>query len=157
MTDRKKAEAELRIARQVAEQACAAADRASSAKSRFLATASHDLRQPLQTLALLNGTLRRLVRDAESIEAVTYQEQAIGAMSRLLNALLDVSKLESGTIKAEPTDFAVANLFEELNREFSRLATDKGLGLQIEANGADCPLRSRSGGAGAAKSCLQRH
>ncbi len=134
VTDRKRAEGELLVAREMAEQAREVADRANSAKSRFLATASHDLRQPLQTLALLNGTLRRLVTDPESIEAVTYQEQAIGAMSRLLNALLDISKLESGMIKAEPADFAVTNLFDELAREYACVAADKGLQLRIEAN-----------------------
>jgi two-component system, sensor histidine kinase len=134
VTDRKRVEAELMVSRQVAEQAREAADRANLAKSRFLATASHDLRQPLQTLALLNGTMRRLISDAELLEANSQQEQAIGAMSRLLNALLDISKLESGTIKPEPTDFKVAGLFEELNREFSRAAADKGLQLQIESS-----------------------
>src|ERR1700733_7086793 len=101
VTDRKLVEAALLEARQVAEQARETADRANSAKSRFLATASHDLRQPLQTLALLNGTMRRLISDPELLEANSQQEQAIGAMSRLLNALLDISKLESGTIKPE--------------------------------------------------------
>jgi two-component system, sensor histidine kinase len=134
VTDRKQVEAELVVARQVAEQAREAADRANSAKSRFLATASHDLRQPLQTLALLNGTLRRMLSDAEAIQAVAQQEQAIGAMSRLLNALLDISKLESGTIKPESTEFTVARLFEELHQEFSRVAADKGLQLQIETS-----------------------
>jgi PAS domain S-box-containing protein len=135
VTDRKRVEAELVVARQLAEQAREAADRANLAKSRFLATASHDLRQPLQTLALLNGTLGRIVRDPEALQAISNQEQAIGAMSRLLNALLDISKLESGTIKAEATDFTVAGLFEELNREFSRSAAAKGLQLWIEATG----------------------
>lgn len=136
VTERKRAEAELIVARQVAEEAREAADRANLAKSRFLATASHDLRQPLQTLALLNGSLRRMISDSEPLLAISQQEQAIGAMSRLLNALLDISKLESGTIKPEPADFRVAGLFEEISREFSRSAADKGLQLQIESTGA---------------------
>ena len=134
VTDRKLVEAELIVARQTAEQAREIADRANLAKSRFLATASHDLRQPLQTLALLNGTLRRTIRDPDSLLAISHQEQAIGAMSRLLNALLDISKLESGTIKPEIVDFRVAGLFEELHREFARSAEDKGLQLQIESS-----------------------
>jgi signal transduction histidine kinase len=107
------------------------ADRANQAKSRFLATASHDLRQPLQTLSLLNGTLRRISRDATAIDAITQQEQAIGGMSRLLNALLDISKLESGAIKPDPTDFSVSTLFEELRQEFASLAGRKGLTLEV--------------------------
>ena len=81
------------------------AELANLAKSRFLATASHDLRQPLQTLGLLNGALRRMVRDEDCRDVLAQQEQAIDAMSRLLNALLDISKLESGAIKPELTDF----------------------------------------------------
>ncbi|HVW67687.1 MAG TPA: PAS domain S-box protein [Steroidobacteraceae bacterium] len=146
VTDRKKVEAELILAREsaerareiadrareIADEARELADRANQGKSRFLATASHDLRQPLQTLALLNGALRRIDTDPDSAEALVQQEQAIGAMSRLLNALLDISKLESGAIKPEPTDFTVAGLFEELRQEFAGLAANKGLRLEVE-------------------------
>jgi two-component system, sensor histidine kinase len=124
-------------AREMADQAREIADRANQGKSRFLATASHDLRQPLQTLALLNGTLRRLVADPDAAEAIAQQELAIGAMSRLLNALLDISKLESGAIKPEPTDFKVATLFEGLRADFASLAANKGLELHIEPS-LDC-------------------
>ena len=139
VTDRKRVEAELIVAREAAEaarvladQARELADRANQGKSRFLATASHDLRQPLQTLEMLNGALRRRTTDPHSIEALTQQGQAIGAMSRLLNALLDISKLESGAIRPEPTDFAVAAIFEELRLEFASIAANKGLTLEIE-------------------------
>jgi len=107
------------------------ATRANQAKSRFLATASHDLRQPLQTLSLLNGTLRRTSMDATGKEALGQQAQAITSMSRLLNALLDISKLESGAIKPDPSDFAVGALFEELRQEFAELANSKGLSLRV--------------------------
>ena len=137
-TDRKAAQTQLIVAREtadaaraLADQARELADRANLGKSRFLATASHDLRQPLQTLALLNGTLRRLVSDANALTAVEQQEQAISAMSRLLNALLDISKLESGAIKPEPTDFEVASIFKELRTEFSTIAANKGLKLEV--------------------------
>ena len=138
-TERTRAKAELIAARQAAERARAAADesrefaeRANQGKSRFLATASHDLRQPLQSLALLNGSLRRLVSDPEALEALSQQDLAIGAMTRLLNALLDISKLESGAINPEVTDFSVAGIFEELRHEFTGIAARKGLELQIE-------------------------
>jgi PAS domain S-box-containing protein len=147
VTDRKRVEAELirareaadrarevaDSARELANQAREAADRANQGKSRFLATASHDLRQPLQTLELLNGSLRRLSTSAAVAEAVAQQGVAIAAMSRLLNALLDISKLESGAIKPEPTDFAVAAMFEELRREFAASAATKGLEFKVSA------------------------
>lgn len=146
VTDRKRVEAELILAResaerarftadrqrQIADEARGMADRANQGKSRFLATASHDLRQPLQTLALLNGALRRMDNEPEGAEALQQQEQAIGAMSRLLNALLDISKLESGAIKPEPTDFTVSGVFDELRREFAGIAAHKGLSLEID-------------------------
>ena len=120
-------------ARELANEARESADRANQGKSRFLATASHDLRQPLQTLELLNGSLHRLPTSAAVAEAVAQQGVAIGAMSRLLNALLDISKLESGAIKPEPTDFAVAATFEELRRAFATSAADKGLEFIVSA------------------------
>ncbi|HYX74358.1 MAG TPA: PAS domain S-box protein [Steroidobacteraceae bacterium] len=131
VSDRKRVENELRAARALADEARESADRANQAKSRFLATASHDLRQPLQTLALLNGILRRVAREARALEALDQQEQAIGAMTRLLGALLDISKLESGAIKPELGDFKVGTLFEGLRREFSSIATSKNLELEV--------------------------
>jgi two-component system, sensor histidine kinase len=126
ITDRREIQNALREARE-------AADRANQAKSRFLATASHDLRQPLQALSLLNGTMRRMVNDGPLAEALGQEEQAISAMSRLLNGLLDISKLESGAIKPEITDFKVAALFEEMRNEFAALAANKGLTLEVES------------------------
>jgi two-component system, sensor histidine kinase len=142
VTERKRAEAELIQAResaeraqQVAVEARISADRANLGKSRFLATASHDLRQPLQALALLNRTLRGFVSDPDAAEALLQQEQTITSMSRLLNALLDISKLESGAIKPAPADFPLYQLFDELRREFSGLAVEKGLALKVEESG----------------------
>jgi signal transduction histidine kinase len=124
VTKHKRVEAELSAARDLA-------NRANQAKGRFLATASHDLRQPLQTLALLNGALRRSSLDSLAEEALAQQEQAVDAMSRLLNALLDVSKLESGAIKADPSDFLVSDIFEDMRKEFAGLAQSKGLELRV--------------------------
>jgi PAS domain S-box-containing protein len=142
VTDRKRTEAELIQARETAEraqqvavEARVSADRANLGKSRFLATASHDLRQPLQALALLNRTLRGFVSDPDAAEALLQQEQTITSMSRLLNALLDISKLESGAIKPAPADFPLSQLFDELRREFSGLAAEKGLVLKVEESG----------------------
>jgi PAS domain S-box-containing protein len=111
----------------------AEAERANLTKSRFLATASHDLRQPLQSLALLTGALRRLVSSPDALEALTLQDAAIAAMSRLLNALLDISKLESGAVTPDIVDFDISTLFDELRADFAGVATDKGLQLTVES------------------------
>lgn len=126
-TERRAAERDLR-------EAQLEANRANLAKSRFLATASHDLRQPLQALSLLNGTLRRIVTDSDALEAVEQQGQAIATMSRLLNALLDISKLESGSIQVEITDFDLAAALEQLREEFQVVAAEKGLRLELEGS-----------------------
>ena len=124
---------ERRQAQKALEEARLDADRANHAKSRFLATASHDLRQPLQTLGLLNGALRRMVHDPDCLDVLREQDLALDNMSRLLNGLLDISKLESGAIKAEITDFDLAPLFDELRRDFANLAASKGLRLAIDS------------------------
>jgi PAS domain S-box-containing protein len=129
MTDRKRAEQDLKAAR-------AAADDANQAKTRFIAVASHDLRQPVETIAILNAALRRLATSADALEAIEHQSQAIATMSRLLEALLDISKLESGAFTPACTDFRVATLLEELRAEFTDLAREKGIGLTIAPCGA---------------------
>jgi two-component system, sensor histidine kinase len=126
VTERRRGELALKEARREAEHA-------NLAKSRFLATASHDLRQPLQTLGLLNGALRRMITDTECRDVLEQQDQAVDAMSRLLNALLDISKLESGAIKLELNDFEIAPLFEEMRREFAGIAASKGLRFSIDS------------------------
>jgi two-component system, sensor histidine kinase len=126
VSDRRRIESELIAARHDA-------DRTNLAKSRFLAMASHDLRQPVQTLSLLNGALRRLAADVHVIEALAQQEQAISAMSGLLNALLDIGKLEAGAIKPELRDFSIASIYEGLSGEFASLAQSRGLQLRVES------------------------
>ena len=127
VSDRKRALEQLRDAR-------AKAERADRAKSTFLATASHDLRQPLQTISLLNGALRRMVRDTDPGRALLQQEAAIGVMSRLLNALLDISQLASGAVRPVLTDWQALTLFDQLRGEFANVAANKGLRLEVEGS-----------------------
>jgi protein-histidine pros-kinase len=132
VTDRKRVEAELILARDAIEAMRELADRANQDRKRFLEAASRDLRQPLQTVAHLNDTLRQLPTTPAAADALAQQEQAIGEVSRLLNALIDIGKLDAGAIKPEPTDFTVATLVEELRTEFTGIAATKGLALEIE-------------------------
>jgi PAS domain S-box-containing protein len=132
VTDRKRVEAELVVALDAIEAMRELAERADEGRKRILDVANHDLREPLQTLVRLNDTLRRHLTDPDAIEALSQQGQAIGHMSRLLTDLLDMGKLESGAIQPAPSDFAVADVLEELRAEFTGIAASKGLQLEIE-------------------------
>ena len=103
---RKHIEAELK-------QASLAADAANSAKSRFLAAASHDLRQPLSALSLYVGVMRNKATP-ELQELVGNFQDCVGNMSELLTDLLDISKLEAGAIDCRPTVFSVSEFFAAL-------------------------------------------
>jgi two-component system CheB/CheR fusion protein len=107
------------------------ADQANAAKTRFLAAASHDLRQPLQTLALVQGLLAKSVETEKARKLVTRLDETLGAMSGMLNALLDINEIEAGTVHAEIIDFPVAGLLESLRDEFTYHAQAKGLALRV--------------------------
>jgi PAS domain S-box-containing protein len=129
VTQRKRMEEEIIEARQEAE-------RANKANSAFLAAASHDLRQPVQAISLLNGALRRTVKDERAIEMLEYQENSLTAMTNLLNSLLDISRLDAGAVTPEFEDFPIQRLIDRLSAEFSRQAQHKGLTFESCACGA---------------------
>jgi PAS domain S-box-containing protein len=111
------------------------ADRANMAKSRFLATASHDLRQPLQTIRLLNASLLNVTpENAGHFDLLRRQQSAIDSASHMLNSLLDITRLESGTVDPHLDSISIASLFEDLKREFEPLALAKGLRLEFGAS-----------------------
>ena len=100
------------------------ADRANQAKSRFLATASHDLRQPLQTIRLLNASVLTLTERASQVhELLQRQELAINSASRLLNALLDITRLESGAIEPQ---LAPVGMADRSRRSCAGIRADRG-------------------------------
>ena len=76
------------------------ADSANIAKSRFLAAASHDLRQPLQALVLLQELLAKVVVGEKANKLIGRLDQTLGGMAGMLNALLDINQIEAGTIRA---------------------------------------------------------
>jgi two-component system, sensor histidine kinase len=109
------------------------AERANRAKSRFLATASHDLRQPMQAVRLLNAAMMKMVPQADVRELLQQQGQAIESMARLLNALLDISRLESGAIDPVSEEVSIGEVFEDLRSEFSSVASARDIDLQVQA------------------------
>ncbi|MDJ0909873.1 MAG: PAS domain S-box protein [Woeseiaceae bacterium] len=129
VTARKEMENEIIEARREAE-------RANNANSAFLAAASHDLRQPVQALSLLNGALRRTVKDERALEMIDSQQHSLTAMTNLLNSLLDISRLDAGAVSPEFEDFPMQRLIDRLSAEFGRQAQHKGLDFGAEGCGA---------------------
>lgn len=107
------------------------AERADQAKSRFLAAASHDLRQPLQSLSLLTAILDMRLRDTEDRKVVGRIAASVEAMERLFAALLDISKLDAAVVEPEYRDFALKPLLDRLDKEFAPQAEAKGLRLRV--------------------------
>ena len=133
VTERKKMEQEIIAAQKAAELA-------NKANSAFLAAASHDLRQPVQALSLLNGALRRTVKDERALEMIENQEHSLTAMTNLLNSLLDISRLDAGAVKPEFEEFPMQRLIDRLSAEFSRQAAHKG--LEFESESCQATVRS---------------
>jgi two-component system, chemotaxis family, CheB/CheR fusion protein len=124
ITERKSVNDALEAARKQAEMADAA-------KSRFLAAASHDLRQPLQTLALLQGLLTRAVEGERERKMVARIGETLGAMTGMLNALLDINQIEAGVVRAEIELFPVNDLLVKLRDELAYQAQAKSLVLRM--------------------------
>ena len=116
--------------KQALEDAMQLADRANMAKSRFLAAASHDLRQPLQTLVLLQGLLAKVVEGPKAQQLVTRIDETLGAMSGMLNTLLDINQIDAGTVRAQLSSFPANDLLERLHDEFAYHAQAKHLSLR---------------------------
>ena len=111
-----------------------AAERANAAKSRFLAAASHDLRQPLHALSLFAADLQRQVRTGSPQELPRLAEQisaSTGLLGELLDSLLDISRLDVAGIKPEPRPSPLQPIFQRLVDAFRRAAADRNMTLRI--------------------------
>jgi two-component system, chemotaxis family, CheB/CheR fusion protein len=111
------------------------ADLANATKSRFLAAASHDLRQPLQTLTLLQGLLAESIQGEKAQKLVARLDETLGAMSGMLNTLLDINQIDGGTIRPEIVSFPINDLLSRLRDEFSYHAQARGLSLSVVSCG----------------------
>jgi signal transduction histidine kinase/CheY-like chemotaxis protein len=107
------------------------AERANLAKSRFLAAASHDLRQPLHALNLFVAQLGSETDHAKRDRLIARVDAAAADMNELFNALLDISKLDAGVLTPSVTDFPVDHLFRRIETTFEAVAREKGLRLRI--------------------------
>ena len=116
-----------------AEEAVAkrAAEQANLEKSRFLAAASHDIRQPLQALTLLRDALEQRVRDEQGREMLARMERVLVSMSGMVAGLLDINQLETGAVRPTLVDFPVMEVLDALDSEFSDQTRSKGLGWRL--------------------------
>lgn len=108
-----------------------AAEAANLAKSRFLAVASHDLRQPMHALNLYVGSMSALDLSDRARDLLGNVRHCGDAMDKMFRALLDVSRLDAGTVLPETRAFFIASLLERLRVEFEPQARNKGLALRI--------------------------
>lgn len=107
------------------------AEEASLSKSRFLALASHDLRQPIHALGLFIGALRPRRMDREAQQLVDHIAGSVRALDDLFAALLDISKLDAGVVQPHFQSIALGPLLGRLGRDYRAEAEDKGVLLEV--------------------------
>jgi signal transduction histidine kinase len=121
---RSRYEAQLRQGKEQAEAAY-------QAKSRFLAAASHDLRQPAHALGMFVARLTQLPHDTQTKELVAGVDASVRALQEMLDAFFDYSRLDGVSIDVRLSAFPINRIFDQLRTSFSAMATDKGLRLCI--------------------------
>ncbi len=137
LNDRLKRELQSRREIELAlKQAKEQAELANQSKTRFLAAASHDLRQPLNSALLFLESVSEEGLPKSDCDLVRRSRLALGALNNLLGTLLDVARLDSGDIRAHLTDFPIAALLERLGPEFQALARAAGIELRVRPSTA---------------------
>jgi len=107
------------------------AELAVTAKNKFIATASHDLRQPLHALGLYLDVLEAKVKGGDEQALITKIKNSSNALSVLFNSLLDLSRLDAGVVEVEPVHFPIKDLLSGLIEEFEEIAADKSLSISV--------------------------
>jgi signal transduction histidine kinase len=107
----------------------AALEAASVARSRFLAAASHDLRQPLYALTLFSSALAVDEYDPQRLDRIAHIQECVQSLDHLFSELLDLSRLETGAIQVEISEFPLDQVFAEVRRNFDMVAEQRGLQL----------------------------
>ncbi len=109
------------------------AEQASLSKSKFLAAASHDLRQPLQALVLFSTALQDAIDDKKKINLLASQiNDSVGTLQGLFDALLDISRLDAGMLECQNSHFSVQNVFDKLENDFALMAEAKKIKLHFD-------------------------
>jgi len=131
---------ELQLALEAQRDAKRLAEETNATKTRFVAAASHDLLQPLNAARLFASALEEHSDDPAVLEIAGRIDSSMRAAEDVLDDMLDIARLESGTMRAEITDFALAEAFEHLERQFAPLAARRGLRLRVTR--PPCSVRS---------------
>ncbi len=124
--------AELEHEKSVIHDALGQAEAANKAKSRFLAGASHDLRQPLQAIGLMVSALEREDSVEKRDVLVGHLSKSVGRLDRLFNRLLDISRLDSGKVPVRPVMSSSGEILQSLARQFDGIAADRGVPLRFK-------------------------
>jgi signal transduction histidine kinase/CheY-like chemotaxis protein len=103
------------------------ADRANNAKSKFLAAASHDLRQPLYALGLFTSALKEISEHEKTRKIADQIDASVDSLQNLFDKLLDISQLDAGVIEVEKKSFLLQPIFDKLSNEFHTQAEEKNL------------------------------
>ena len=109
---------------------------ASQSRARFLAAASHDLRQPLYALTLFSSALRAGETDPTRLTRVLHIEECVASLDHLFSELLDLSRLETGAVHATIADVRLDEVFDDVSRNFRMLAESRGLRLIVRKTDA---------------------
>ena len=109
----------------------ALAEEANVAKSRFLAAASHDLRQPVHAMSLFVAALRAHEMNGEARGLLDHIETSVRALSGLFGGLLDISRLDAGVVEVRRAPFAIQPLMERVCKDYQAEAAKKGLRLRV--------------------------
>ncbi|MCC5957285.1 MAG: PAS-domain containing protein [Natronohydrobacter sp.] len=112
------------------------AERANASKSRFVASASHDLLQPLNAAKLFLASLSAMEQSPAQARLTERIVSAFGSVEQILGALLDISKFDIGAARAKPETLALAPLLERLREEFLPVARARGLDLHVHLTAA---------------------
>ena len=105
--------------------------RASREKSQFLASASHDLRQPLHALSFFGATLERRMAGSVDQPLIYNMMRSIEALDKSFGAILDISKLDAGAVEPHVQSFPIRDLFRRLQMSFAGQAEEAGLQLRF--------------------------
>lgn len=111
-------------------------DNARKAQNRFVAAASHDLRQPLHALGLYLQAMKNHVLDKQGKTILENSYRSAEALNQLLNSMLDLSRLDAGAIEVNPEHLSLDSVFANLQQNFAPDAQQRGLQLELSANGA---------------------